>query len=174
MAWFFKKANHWKSPWISEWISEIPPVGLDLDSGRLYLIPGHGGDFWSGREPLGGLWESQPCLQVYHRAHGFILVMQCWGSVTNNHILDAAPFQATAKRETWSVLLVWWAEGCMSFCCYWLHQQNRQLQSVFSDFLFPFYFFFHSVESWDIVLLSWQVANERSLKETPKIAACLT
>lgn len=106
MPWLFKKAKHSKSPWISEWISEIPSVGLDLDSGRLYLISQDGNDFWGGCEPLRDSGSSQSCLLVYCRVHGFILVMPCWGSVTNNHILGAAPFQAAAKRETWSVLLV--------------------------------------------------------------------
>lgn len=100
MARFFKKANHSKSPRISEWISEIPSVGLDLDSGRLYLIPQDGNDFWGGCEPLGDSRSSQRCLLVYCRVHGFILVMQCWGSLANNHMLDATPFQTTAKRET--------------------------------------------------------------------------
>lgn len=38
-------------------------------------------------------------------------------------------------------LVLWWAEGCLSLCCYFLHQQNRELQSVFLDFLFLFFFF---------------------------------
>lgn len=34
------------------------------------------------------------------RACAFILVTQCWRSVTNNRVFDAAPFQTKAKRET--------------------------------------------------------------------------
>lgn len=77
----YKTTDCSKSLQISEWISEIPSVGLNLYSGRLYLIT-RDGNGWQGSG-----WPRAPC-GLQELTVLFTGVLQSTGFCFGNTVLE--------------------------------------------------------------------------------------
>lgn len=138
------KSSHSKSVQISEWVSEMPFVGLNPYPGRLYLITWGGNGCWGLRWPqaLCGLWRLSVSftgvLQSTHFYSGHAVLGICYKS---SHA-SCCFFQTKANRDFVCVAGIWFCEELrdaqvfVAFCI----SKTGSPKCIFRAFLFLSYF----------------------------------